>query len=1233
MQLVLLLMFCGMVVSLDRGDRRGHDMSQRQVPQESSAARRTAIINWAVVASTLIVVVVLLAVSLYFLMTQGLSEGQTIVLIIATMVSTVVGLLSALLNFFQWRATEVLSDAPPDTLFTSTTPGRKSAEAANAAMSTNIAATSQGGSRHIDWGEAPVVEQFYGREQELARLLQWLQQDHCRVVAIQGIGGMGKTALARMLVEQISQEFDYVFWRSLQNAPPLTDILEQCLRALMGYQQTIHLPQHSDAQILLLIEHLRAHRCLLVLDNFESVLQGGNRVGTYLPGYQEFGRLLELIGATEHRSCLLLTSREKPHELALLEGKFLAVRSLPLYGVEQAEGQKMLQNSGLFGSRETWHTFITYYSGNPLALKLVSEPVYELFQGDIAVFLEQKDGMINNVQDLLTQQFQRLSELEQIILHWLAIEREAVSLNELHADMLPAPSKGELLEALNSLRRRSMIESSSTARFSLQPVILEYVANRFIQHIVQEIATETGSLLESHALIKAQAKDYTRQSQARLILGPVAERLLALLGSNGSEQRLRRRCSELRGVEYPRPGYAIGNILNLLLHMEIDLRGKDFSHLEIRQAYLQGAALSDINFAHTHFSNCVFTETFGRVLSLALSPDQTLLAAGTASGDVELWQLPDGTPYRTLKGHSDWIRSLAFTSDGLLASGSDDATIRIWDIHTGTCLQTLQGHLGRVYSVAWSSDNRLVASGGDDQSIRLWDSASGQCLKILQGNEGRIRALAFHPGAELLACGGVNHVIALWDIAAERIVHRLQGHDDHVYTVAFNSEGSMLASGSDDQTVRLWEVSTGQQGAVLRGHTGRVQALAFHPDGGVLASGSIDQSVRLWDVIGGRCLKTLLGHSNGVRGVVFSQDGQWIASGGQDQTVRLWEVSTGQCLKTLLGHSRWVYSVAYNPDGTLLANDYEDQSIHLWDTASGQQVKILQGHTSWVYAVAFDNSGSLLASGSDDQTVRLWDINSGQCSKVLTGHSGRVRSVAISPSGQLLASGGDDQTVRVWDRTSGKCIRVLKKHEDRVRAISFSKDGALLASTGEDGMILLWDMRTGQCRHMLRGHVGRAWSIAFNADSTLLASGGDDGYLRVWRIDTEQCVHILEGHSARIYSVAFSPDGRWLASGSEDQALRQWEVSTGKCLQVLTGHKSRIRAVAFHPNGQTLASGSQDGTIRIWDGQRGVCLRVLSNDKPYERMDITGVTGITEAQKAMLLELGAVEHQHACSAC
>ena len=110
-----------------------------------------------------------------------------------------------------------------------------------------------------------------------------------------------------------------------------------------------------------------------------------------------------------------------------------------------------------------------------------------------------------------------------------------------------------------------------------------------------------------------------------------------------------------------------------------------------------------------------------------------------------------------------------------------------------------------------------------------------------------------------------------------------------------------------------------------------------------------------------------------------------------------------------------------------------------------------------------------------------------------------------------------------------------------------------------------------------------------------------------------------------VESVAFSPDGRFLASGSQDQTVRLWEVPTGQSLKTLSGHTNKVWSVVFSPDGRLLASGSADATIKLWDIQTGDCLKTLRPERPYERMNITGVTGLTEAQKATLKALGAFE--------
>jgi hypothetical protein len=163
---------------------------------------------------------------------------------------------------------------------------------------------------HADWGESPDVSVFYGRQAELAELKQWIVADRCRVVGVLGIGGVGKTALATRLAEQIKDQFDYVIWRSLRNAPPLDDILGECIQFLSDWRDN-DLPQSTDRRISRLIDYLREQRCLLIVDNLEAILRGGEWAGRYQAGYEAYGELLRRIGETRHQSCLVLSRRAR----------------------------------------------------------------------------------------------------------------------------------------------------------------------------------------------------------------------------------------------------------------------------------------------------------------------------------------------------------------------------------------------------------------------------------------------------------------------------------------------------------------------------------------------------------------------------------------------------------------------------------------------------------------------------------------------------------------------------------------------------------------------------------------------------------------------------------------------------------------------------------------------------------------------------------------------------------
>jgi len=1077
-----------------------------------------------------------------------------------------------------------------------------------------------------DWGEAPYVESFYGREGELAKGEQWIIRDRCRIVTVLGIGGIGKTTFATMLAKKVKDTFDYVIWRSLQDAPTVERILESLLQ-FTSSQQLVRLPEEMDARLSLLITFLQEHRSLLILDNVESVLQVGSRAGLYSEKYEGYGRLFQRFGEVPHQSCLILTSREKPREIVRMEGNESFVRSLPLSGLQQANGQKLLRDKNLSGSAESWATLIRLYAGNPLALKLASELIQTVFGGDIASFLQEGEAVFGDIYDLLDQQFHRLSKLEQEIMYWLAIEREAAPLLEIRANLnLPRPG-GIFIEALDSLQRRFMIENDGQGCFTLQPVIMEYATERLVRQAHKEIETEAISLLGSHALIKAQVKDYVRDSQVRFILAPVVEHLLATFGKANSEKKLKNILAALQTTPAQASSYAAGNILNMLVQLQVNLHGADFSHLTVRQAYLQGIALPEVNFAHANLATSVFSDTFSNVLCAATSPDGNLLAAGTTTSEVRLWQTGGITPLYTCLGHADGIRSVAFGPDSkILVSGSEDQTIRLWDTDTGLCLNILQGHASLIRSVAFSPNGHTIASGSDDRSVRLWDTDTGLCLNILQGHTLRVRSVVFSPDGKMLASGGDDQTIRLWDVSTGNCLKILQADGHQVRSLAFSPDGKVLACGGDDQTIRLWDTDTGLCSKALQGHTQRVRAVAFTSDGEVLASSSDDSTIRLWDSNTGRCFKTLQGHINRIWSIAFFPDDRLLVSASEDDTMRFWDIHMGQCLKTLQGYSsRLIKSVVFSPDGHTLASGSEDQTLQLWEVTTGRCFKTLRGHTNRIRSVVFSPDGTIIASGSEDQTVRIWDTATGRCVKTLQGHTHLVRSVAFNSNGSVIVSGSHDQTARLWDVSTGECLKILRGHGDLVWTVAFSPAGNLIASGSDDNIIRLWDVTTGQTFNILRGHTHRVWSVAFSPAGNVLASGSDDQTIRLWDTNTGLCLNILEGHALWVRSIAFSPTGNLIASGSHDRTVRLWDVNNGHCLKTLHGHLSCVWSVAFSLDGSTVASSSDDGTIRLWEAGTGTCLNTLRIDRPYERMNITHAIGLTEAQKTSLQILGAID--------
>jgi WD40 repeat protein/DNA-binding SARP family transcriptional activator len=1115
-----------------------------------------------------------------------------------------------------------------------------------------------------DWGEAPDITRFYGRSEELKTLMQWIDQDQCRLVSILGMGGIGKTALAVKLAQQLVERekgastsphppFDFVIWRSLRNAPPLKTLLTE-LVPILSRQQAI------EANLTQLIKWLRHARCLIIFDNVESILQEGERAGCYCPDCEAYGELFRTIGEASHQSCLILTSREKPAEIGMLEGMELKVRSLLLGGTVEAT-ETLIKIAGLIGSNEEIHQLCQRYSYNPLALKLVASSIQELFDGEIRLFLEQDTSIFSNVRRLLDQQFQRLSPLEQTIMYWLAINREGETISELMEDIIPKVSMNQLLGSLESLRWRSLIEKQAS-KYTQQPVVMEYVTNHLIHYIVEELETAKLFYLTHYALIKTTVKDYIRESQARLILQPIASQFRQSFGSlEALERQIQLLLMALKKLSNNQSGYGGGNLINLCRTLEIDLTGYDFSDLNLWHAYFLKMNLHRVNFQNASLAKSVFSQVLGGVLAVAFSPDGQFLATGDSKGQgqVKVWRVSNGQIVLSFPDVSN-VYAIAWSPDGqLLASGGGDNTIKIWDIRTGQCWKTLTGHTNWVWSLAWNPDGQTLASGSQDSTVKCWNVHNGECLTN-SNHADAIRCLAWSPDGQILASGGTGKVVELWDISTGNYSAQLQGHTDVVWAIAWHPTGKILASASSDQTIKLWDFSSrvvekdnsivkADYCKTIKGHTGWVTSLVWSPDGQMLFSGSADQTIRCWDGINGQCLRILQGHSNWVWSIdCYLLTGQSsaiqttsqeqatfiVASGADDETVRLWDVQTGQCLETFQGYRDYAWAITWSPDGQTLASGGISQTVRLWSLQTGRCIRTLAGHDEWIYSVAMTNDSAdgefsretkpILASGGRDRTVKLWDVATGSLLKTLQGDQDLVWCVAWKPDEPILAVGSSDNMIRLWDANTKQCLRTLSGHQGWVASIAWSPDGQMLASSSQDHTIKLWHAQTGKCLNTLQDHNFQVWSIAWSPKNDLLASGSFNKTIKLWNPYTGECVQTLEGHDNSIFSIAWSSDGNTLASGGTDFTVRLWNVYTGECLMILQGHTNEVMSVAWNPVQDILASSSQDETIRLWDTHTGECLKILQVDRLYEGLNIKGVTGLTEAQKASLFALGAI---------
>lgn len=320
-----------------------------------------------------------------------------------------------------------------------------------------------------DLSEMPELGAFYARTGELKTLQTWILQERCRLVALTGISGIGKTALAAQLTQQIKNQFQYVLWHNLNSSPTPAELQENLTEFFSEPEDSN--PSATSTRRFPLIKYLHKHRCLVILNEIHNLFSSGQVAGQYKPACEEYRSLFKEIAELSHNSCFLLVGWEPPREVAQLKSPNSPIRTLTLTGLDTAASRQILRDSGLTEEQE-WDALTDRYQGNPLWLKSVATLIEE--SGSRVTDFLQNDSIVlpEDVKDVCRLQFNRLSEREKSLMFVLAGESGPVSRDSL-LEKGSIPSS-EFPNVLQSLSRRCLIEKRDNL-YTLLPVLKQYI--------------------------------------------------------------------------------------------------------------------------------------------------------------------------------------------------------------------------------------------------------------------------------------------------------------------------------------------------------------------------------------------------------------------------------------------------------------------------------------------------------------------------------------------------------------------------------------------------------------------------------------------------------------------------------------------------------------------------------------------------------------------------------------